>query len=156
MIIPRSHSGTPFLMRPRAQYAQPLKRPTCLISGIQCPKCHAINPRLRNPSPLWPHYRTSVREPLALINPEKSLDEAIEKANSRPYALAAYAFTRSARNADRLADRVESGNRSINNFVASIAETPYGGIKESGYGREGGTEGLTHYTVVKNVSHLML
>ena len=45
---------------------------------------------------------------------------------------------------------------SINNFVASIAETPFGGVKESGYGREGGTEGLQHYTVVKNVSHLMM
>jgi succinate-semialdehyde dehydrogenase/glutarate-semialdehyde dehydrogenase len=94
--------------------------------------------------------------PLALLNPVKSLDEAIEKANSLPYALAAYAFTRSARNADRLADGVEAGNLSINNFVASIAETPFGGVKESGYGREGGTEGLQHYTVVKNVSHLMM
>ena len=80
--------------------------------------------------------------PMALINPVKSLDEAIEKANSLPYGLAAYAFTRSARNADRLADGVEAGNLSINNFVASIAETPFGGVKESGYGREGGTEGL--------------
>jgi succinate-semialdehyde dehydrogenase/glutarate-semialdehyde dehydrogenase len=94
--------------------------------------------------------------PLALINPVSSLDEAIEKANSLPYGLAAYAFTRSARNADRLADGVEAGNLSINNFVASIAETPFGGVKESGYGREGGTEGLAHYTVVKNVSHLMM
>jgi succinate-semialdehyde dehydrogenase/glutarate-semialdehyde dehydrogenase len=94
--------------------------------------------------------------PLALINPVSSLDEAIEKANALPYGLAAYAFTRSARNADRLADGVEAGNLSINNFVASIAETPFGGVKESGYGREGGTEGLAHYTVVKNVSHLMM
>jgi len=94
--------------------------------------------------------------PLALINPVKSLDEAIEKANSLPYALAAYAFTHSARNVDRLADGVEAGNLSINNLVASIAETPFGGIKESGYGREGGTEGLQHYTVVKNVSHLVM
>src|SRR5262245_48269138 len=94
--------------------------------------------------------------PLALINPVASLDEAIEKANSLPYGLAAYAFTRSARTADRLADGVEAGNLSINNFVASIAETPFGGVKESGYGREGGTEGLEHYTVVKNVSHLLM
>jgi len=79
----------------------------------------------------------------------------IEKANALPYALAAYAFTRSASNADRLADGVEAGNLSINNLVASIAETPFGGIKDSGYGREGGSEGLTHYTVVKNVSHQM-
>ena len=55
--------------------------------------------------------------------------------------------------ADRLADDVEVGNLSINHFVASVAETPFGGVKESGYGREGGTEGLQCYTVVKNVSH---
>jgi succinate-semialdehyde dehydrogenase/glutarate-semialdehyde dehydrogenase len=94
--------------------------------------------------------------PMALINPVASLDEAIQKANALPYGLAAYAFTRSAKNADRLAEGVEAGNLSINHFVASIAETPFGGVKESGYGREGGTEGLACYTVVKNVSHLML
>ncbi len=94
--------------------------------------------------------------PLALINPVSSLDEAIEKANALPYGLAAYAFTRSARNADQLAEGIEAGNLSINNLVASIAETPFGGVKESGYGREGGSEGLSHYTVVKNVSHLMM
>lgn len=91
--------------------------------------------------------------PLALVNPVKTIDEAIEKANSLPYGLAAYAFTRSARNADMLADGVEVGNLSINHFVASVAETPFGGVKDSGYGREGGTEGLQCYTVVKNVSH---
>jgi succinate-semialdehyde dehydrogenase / glutarate-semialdehyde dehydrogenase len=94
--------------------------------------------------------------PLALINPVASLDEAIEKANALPYGLAAYAFTRSARYADRLAEGVEVGNLSINHFVASIAETPFGGVKDSGYGREGGTEGLQCYTVAKNVSHLMM
>jgi succinate-semialdehyde dehydrogenase / glutarate-semialdehyde dehydrogenase len=93
--------------------------------------------------------------PLALINPVSSLDEAIQRANALPYGLAAYAFTRSARNADRLANELEAGNLSINHFVASIAETPFGGVKESGYGREGGTEGLACYTVTKNVSHLM-
>jgi len=91
--------------------------------------------------------------PLALINPVKNLDEAIEKANALPYGLAAYAFTHSASNADRLAAGVEAGNLSINHFVASSAETPFGGVKESGYGREGGTEGLEGYSVVKNVSH---
>jgi succinate-semialdehyde dehydrogenase/glutarate-semialdehyde dehydrogenase len=94
--------------------------------------------------------------PLALINPVRDLDEAIEKANSLPYGLAAYAFTRSAQNADRLATEVEVGNLSINHFVASVAETPFGGVKESGYGREGGTEGLQCYTVTKNVSHKMI
>ena len=91
--------------------------------------------------------------PLALVNPVKTLDEAIEKANALPFGLAAYAFTRSAANAERLADGVEAGNLSINHFVASVAETPFGGVKDSGYGREGGTEGLQCYTVAKNVSH---
>ena len=94
--------------------------------------------------------------PLALVNPVRSLDEAIEKANCLPYGLAAYAFTRSSHNADRLANEVEVGNLSINHFVASVAETPFGGVKDSGYGREGGTEGLQCYTVAKNVSHKMI
>ncbi|MEZ5763058.1 MAG: NAD-dependent succinate-semialdehyde dehydrogenase [Xanthobacteraceae bacterium] len=93
--------------------------------------------------------------PLALINPVRSVDEAIEKANALPFGLAAYAFTKSAANADLIASNVEVGNLSINHFVASSAETPFGGVKESGYGREGGTEGLECYTVVKNVSHRM-
>ncbi|PSJ58990.1 NAD-dependent succinate-semialdehyde dehydrogenase [Pseudaminobacter soli (ex Li et al. 2025)] len=93
--------------------------------------------------------------PLALINPVSSLDEAIEKANSLPFGLAAYAFTDSAFNVDQLVQRVEAGNLSINTLEASVPETPFGGVKESGYGREGGAEGLSHYTVVKNVSHQM-
>jgi succinate-semialdehyde dehydrogenase/glutarate-semialdehyde dehydrogenase len=92
--------------------------------------------------------------PLALVNPVKNLDEAIAKANSLPYGLAAYAFTHSARNVDRLSDEIEVGNLSINHYVASLAETPFGGVKDSGYGREGGLEGLQGYTIVKNVSHL--
>jgi succinate-semialdehyde dehydrogenase / glutarate-semialdehyde dehydrogenase len=94
--------------------------------------------------------------PLALLSPVKTLDEAIDKANSLPYGLAAYAFTRSARNVDQLAERVEVGNLSINHLTASFAETPFGGVKDSGYGREGGTEGLECYTIAKNVSHLVI
>ena len=51
---------------------------------------------------------------------------------------------------------IEAGNLSINHFVASAVETPFGGVKDSGYGREGGTEGLQYYTVAKNVSHKMI
>ena len=93
--------------------------------------------------------------PLALLSPVKTVDEAIEKANSLPYGLAAYAFTRSARTVDQLAEGIEVGNLSINHLTASFAETPFGGVKDSGYGREGGTEGLECYTVAKNVSHLV-
>lgn len=91
--------------------------------------------------------------PVAVLNPIGSLDEGIEKANSVPYGLAAYAFTHSAANVDRLLDGIEAGNLSINTLEASLPETPFGGVKSSGYGREGGDEGLHHYTVVKNLSH---
>ena len=90
------------------------------------------------------------------VNPVRNLDETIEKANSLPFGLAAYAFTRWAHNADRLANDIEAGNLSINRFVASVAETPFDGVKDSGYGREGGTEEVYGYTAAKNVSHKML
>ncbi|MEM8648464.1 MAG: NAD-dependent succinate-semialdehyde dehydrogenase, partial [Pseudomonadota bacterium] len=93
--------------------------------------------------------------PVAVLNSISSLDEGIVKANSVAYGLAAYAFTHSAANVDRLVDGVEAGNLSINTLEASLPETPFGGVKSSGYGREGGDEGLHHYTVVKNVSHSM-
>ncbi|TAN02506.1 MAG: aldehyde dehydrogenase family protein, partial [Rhizobiaceae bacterium] len=93
--------------------------------------------------------------PLAVINPVASLEEAIAKANALPFGLAAYAFTHSASRADRLADGIEAGNVSINTLEASVAEVPFGGVKDSGYGREGGVEGLLPYMIVKTVSHRM-
>jgi succinate-semialdehyde dehydrogenase/glutarate-semialdehyde dehydrogenase len=93
--------------------------------------------------------------PMAIINPVRSLDEAIARANALPFGLAAYAFTNSAPIVDRLTDEIECGNLSINTLEASVAEVPFGGVKESGYGREGGPDGLHHYMVVKTVSHRM-
>ncbi len=91
--------------------------------------------------------------PFAIINPVASLDEAITKANALPVGLAGYAFTKSSANADRLMTEVEVGNFSINTLEASVAEVPFGGVKDSGLGREGGAEGLNHYTVVRTISH---
>jgi succinate-semialdehyde dehydrogenase/glutarate-semialdehyde dehydrogenase len=91
--------------------------------------------------------------PLAIINPVASLDEGIAKANSVPYGLAAYGFTNRADYADRMVEGIEAGNVSINTLEASLPETPFGGVKSSGYGREGGTEGLHNYMITKNVSH---
>ena len=91
--------------------------------------------------------------PVAVINPVDSLDAAIAQANSVPYGLAGYAFTNRADYIDRLIDEVEVGNLSINTLEASMPETPFGGVKSSGYGREGGTEGLDNYMTVKNVWH---
>lgn len=91
--------------------------------------------------------------PLMLVQRFHELDEATAMANSLPFGLAAYAFTDSSAAADQLMAQLQCGNLSINHFVASLAETPFGGVKDSGYGREGGVEGLHEYTSVKNVSH---
>lgn len=91
--------------------------------------------------------------PLAIINPFSSLDEAISQANSVPYGLAAYGFTNRADYVDQMVEELEAGNVSINTLEASLPETPFGGIKSSGFGREGGTEGLHNYMIIKNVSH---
>lgn len=91
--------------------------------------------------------------PLAIINPVASLDEAIAKANATEFGLAAYGFTNRADYIERMTDEVEAGNISFNTLEASLPETPFGGVKSSGYGREGGTEGLNNYMVVKNMSH---
>lgn len=91
--------------------------------------------------------------PLAVINPVSSLDEAIARANSVPYGLAAYGFTNRADYVDQMVEEIEAGNVSINTLEASLPETPFGGVKSSGYGREGGTEGLHNYMITKNISH---
>ena len=91
--------------------------------------------------------------PLAVVNPVASIDEGIAKANGVPFGLAAYGFTNRADYAHRLAEELEAGNVSINTLEASLPETPFGGVKDSGFGREGGTEGLHNYMVVKNLMH---
>lgn len=91
--------------------------------------------------------------PLAIINPVSGLDEAIAVANSVPYGLAAYGFTNRSDYVDRMVENLEAGNVSINTLEASLPETPFGGVKSSGFGREGGTEGLHNYMIIKNISH---
>lgn len=93
--------------------------------------------------------------PLAVLNPVSSLEEGIRQANSTPFGLAAYGFTKRADYADQLLEGLEAGNVSINTLEASLPETPFGGVKHSGYGREGGTEGLHNYMTVKNIMHSM-
>ncbi|MGX1099444.1 NAD-dependent succinate-semialdehyde dehydrogenase [Amorphus sp. MBR-141] len=90
--------------------------------------------------------------PVAVIRRISSVDEAIAEANRLPYGLAAYAFTRSSANSIRLGEQVETGMLGINNFLINMPETPFGGVKESGYGSEGGSEGLDAYLDVKLVS----
>ena len=93
--------------------------------------------------------------PVAPIFRFDTEEEALALANGTPFGLAAYAFTHRAATVDRLVNEVECGNLSVNTLEASLPETPFGGVKHSGYGREGGAEGLDHYTVIKNLSHAM-
>ncbi|WP_329352566.1 NAD-dependent succinate-semialdehyde dehydrogenase [Streptomyces sp. NBC_01261] len=93
--------------------------------------------------------------PLAPIVPFTDLNETLAIANSLPYGLAAYGFTESAATAEKLSDTLEAGILSINHCGGSVAEAPSGGVKESGYGREGGPEALDAYLITKRVSHLL-
>ncbi|KPI00165.1 Aldehyde Dehydrogenase [Actinobacteria bacterium OK074] len=93
--------------------------------------------------------------PLAPIVPFTDLDDALAVANGLPYGLAAYGFTRSAATAEKLAAGLEAGILSINHCGGSVHEAPSGGVKDSGYGREGGPEALDAYLVTKRVSHLL-
>jgi succinate-semialdehyde dehydrogenase/glutarate-semialdehyde dehydrogenase len=90
--------------------------------------------------------------PLAIINPFSSFDEAICEANRLPVGLAAYAWTRSAQTAQRVASAVETGMITINHLGLGMPETPFGGVKDSGYGSEGGSEALSAYLNPKFVS----
>ena len=90
--------------------------------------------------------------PLAPVVTFKSIDEVVERANSLPYGLAAYAFTGSAHTANLIGDALQSGMVGVNSIAVSTPETPFGGIKESGYGSEGGLEGLQAYLNTKFIS----
>jgi succinate-semialdehyde dehydrogenase/glutarate-semialdehyde dehydrogenase len=90
--------------------------------------------------------------PLAPIVTFKTFDEVVERANSLEFGLAAYAFTSSGASATAIGDAIQSGMVGINSVAISTPETPFGGVKESGHGSEGGIEGLHAYLNVKFIS----
>lgn len=90
--------------------------------------------------------------PIGTITPFETLDEVIAEANRLPFALAAYVFTRSLRKMHETVDRLEAGVVGVNTFVASTAETPFGGGKDSGWGREGGPTAIRDYLESKFVN----
>jgi succinate-semialdehyde dehydrogenase / glutarate-semialdehyde dehydrogenase len=83
--------------------------------------------------------------PMAAIQPFDTLEAAIAEANRLPYGLAGYAFTKSLKNADLLARRLEVGMLWMNMPALPSAEMPFGGVKDSGYGSEGGPEAMEAY-----------
>ena len=94
--------------------------------------------------------------PIAAVQGFDQLDDAIAEANRLPYGLAAYAFTGSLRTAHELGQRLEVGMLWINQPAPAWPEQPFGGVKDSGYGSEGGPEALEGYLNTKSVATLVL
>ena len=90
--------------------------------------------------------------PVSVMVPFSDFDEAVTEANRLPYGLAAYAWTKSAKTANRIGAAVESGMVSINHLGLALPETPFGGVKDSGYGSEGGADALDAYLNAKFIS----
>jgi succinate-semialdehyde dehydrogenase/glutarate-semialdehyde dehydrogenase len=90
--------------------------------------------------------------PVAVVNAFRTFDEAMAEANRLPFGLASFVFTRDLGNAQRAVSAIEAGMVAVNTGKVAWPETPFGGVKDSGSGSEGGTEGLEGYTVAKSVS----
>lgn len=92
--------------------------------------------------------------PIAVLRPFDTLADGLAEANRLPYALSAYAFTRDARTALDVGDGLEAGMIGINHYRIIATELPFGGMKESGHGSEGGAEGIAHYLTNKFISQV--
>lgn len=90
--------------------------------------------------------------PIAVLRPFDTLQDGLAEANRLPYGLSAYAFTRNARTALDVGDGLEAGMVGINQYRIIATELPFGGVKESGHGSEGGAEGIAHYLTNKFIS----
>jgi succinate-semialdehyde dehydrogenase/glutarate-semialdehyde dehydrogenase len=90
--------------------------------------------------------------PVAIVNRFSTYEDAITEANRLPFGLAAYAFTSSGETAQRLGQEMESGMLTINHMGLSLPEVPFGGIKDSGYGTEGGSEAIQAYLETRFVT----
>lgn len=93
--------------------------------------------------------------PIVTVEPFRRIEDAITESNRLAYGLAAYAYTRSEINANAVAEAFESGMVSINHHGLALPETPFGGVKDSGYGSEGGSESLEPYLLTKFVTHAL-
>ena len=130
----------------------------CLTGGKRLPGAgHFFPPTVLEQVPAEARILTEEPfGPVAVMDSFRSLEEAIAKANATRYGLAAYAFTDSAAAAETLSERLEVGHVAINHFGGGVPESPFGGVKESGIGREGGKESLDAYLVTKYVSQRFL
>ena len=101
-----------------------------------------------------PDSRIMIEEPFAPVAPIVAFDdptEAIARANALPFGLAGYVFTNDLQRAQETVDALEVGMVGVNEVLLATAEAPFGGVKESGYGREGGALGIQDYLSPKFV-----
>ena len=91
--------------------------------------------------------------PIALVRRFSNVESGLAAANNTPYGLAAYLFTQSAATAATVSEELQAGGIGINTFAVSAIEAPFGGLKDSGYGHEGGPEGLESFQHMKYVHH---
>ncbi len=89
--------------------------------------------------------------PVAPIARFRDLDEVVGRANSVPYGLTGYVFSKNIRTATLASEALEVGMVGVNEVILASAETPFGGIKESGMGREGGSFGIRDYLEPKYI-----
>jgi len=87
--------------------------------------------------------------PLVPITSFKNYDEVIERANNHELGLASYIYTNSLEKAQKTSELMETGVVAVNTHVVAVAEAPFGGIKQTGYGREGGSAGIKDYLNIK-------
>ena len=92
--------------------------------------------------------------PIAPVVPFNDIDEVLVRANSLPFGLSSYVFTNSLQTATKVSNALESGMVNINHFGSALPETPFGGVKDSGIGSEGGAETFDAYLVTKFVTHV--
>lgn len=92
--------------------------------------------------------------PIAPLTRFTDREDAIRRANSLPYGLSSYVFTESLKTATYAANEIQAGMVNINHFGSALSETPFGGVKESGIGSEGGAETFDGYLVTKFVTHV--
>jgi succinate-semialdehyde dehydrogenase / glutarate-semialdehyde dehydrogenase len=92
--------------------------------------------------------------PVALIRPFKDEEEAIMQANRLPFGLAAYVHTENGRRINWLGDEIEAGMIGFNTALISYVDMPFGGLKDSGFGSEGGPEGLEGYYITKAIHQM--